>query len=136
MDARFRRLPNEMVLIVGLFGLVTNLMIGGWPQFSSALMHAALALVIGFGLYAVKVIGGADGKYYAAVAAWFPLQHAVLLIGWVSAAGFVLALGFLGARLMDLIKRRESDKDSIHRQVPFGIAIAFGGLCTAYGLTM
>lgn len=135
MDARFRRLPNALVVAVALVGLSVAAAIGGLPLLLSHLGHAAIALLIGLLLFAFKIIGGGDGKYYAAVAAWFSMDHAVQLLGWVSAAGFVLALVFLAMRLWGRWKTRDDDTNSVYHQVPFGIAIACGSVCAAFGLS-
>jgi prepilin peptidase CpaA len=134
MDLRFRRLPNELVMSVGLLGLLTNLLTGGLPLVGSALIHVGIALAIGFALFGLKVIGGGDGKYYAAVAAWFPMPQAMQLMGWVSVIGFVLAVFFLAQRLRPAARMSTEPVDPTQREVPFGVAIALGAVCAASGL--
>lgn len=133
MDARYRRLPNVMVLIVAGLGLGANLWAGGWPQLGSSLAHAGIALAVGFGLFAAGVIGSGDSKYYAAVATWFPLGQALLLLGRVSVAGLLLALVWLLTRRL---RRDPEGPEDKFRQVPFGIAIACGGISSAIGLVL
>jgi prepilin peptidase CpaA len=134
MDAGYRRLPNQLVIVVGVLGLAANFYAGGGAQFGSSLIHALVALGIGLALFSLRVIGGGDGKYYAAVACWFPLPHAILLLGWVSLIGFFLAVGFFAARFLRRRKGEGAAADNHAREVPFGIAIALGAVCTSYWL--
>ena len=93
------------------------------------LAHAGVALLIGFGLFGLGVMGSGDGKYYAAVATWFPLQSAMLLLGWVCLFGFVLALGWL---IFARISKSFAERSEPFRKVPFGVAIAGGAVAAAW----
>ena len=74
LDLRTRRLPNWLCLAGLVAGLAFGLAVGGWPAAAIALLHALIALIVGAGLFALGGIGGGDAKFYAALAAWFPLQ--------------------------------------------------------------
>lgn len=126
-DWRFRRLPNAFCLIAAMLGLLQLMLVSGAYEALSALIHSALALSIGAGLYTCGGIGGGDIKFYSAVACWFPLRHAGHLLGAVSIAGFVLAAIWL------LIGRAGRNTDGEQHgadlsMVPFGVAIATGSI--------
>ena len=91
----------------------------------SALLHAALALLVGMVLFRLGAVGGGDAKFYAAAALALPLGQALFLLGWTSAVGLALLLVMAIARLF----RPASRGTSLLRgwSVPYGVAI-FGGL--------
>lgn len=125
-DIRERRLPNWLVGVT----LVAGLGLAGWLQGPSALpwhlAHFGLALVVGIGLYAIRMLGAGDVKFYAALAAWFPLDAAIKLLMAVSCAGLAFALGWLVWRkLKGNPPPRKPIKDM--DKLPFGVAIALGG---------
>lgn len=127
LDFTSRRLPNWLCVgfaITGILGLVTTQGIQSLPW---ALLHAAVALVIGMLLFRFRVIGGGDAKFYAAAACAVPIVPAagpLALLGWTSAAGLVLLLVMvLGRRLAKV-----ASKGSLLKgwEVPYGVAIAAG----------
>ena len=134
-DLRHRRLPNWLAGLVAASGLAVTAGQSGPAPAASATLHALAAFLIGLAIYSRGAIGGGDIKYYAAVAAWFPLSLALRLLGWVSLAGLVLALGWLiwqrlaGQRLAGT-SGREAPND--HDKLPFGVAIAAGALLAAF----
>lgn len=125
-DIVARRLPNLATGLLALVGLAAGLALVGGAHFSSSVIHAVLALIAGFGLFAVGLIGSGDAKYYAAVAAWFPLGAGLHLLGWISLAGFVLAAGWLV-----WLRRRPRRPAGERAELPFGVAIALGAVATA-----
>lgn len=129
-DIVARRLPNSATALLAVAGLSAGFLLVGVAHFSSSLVHAVLALVVGFVLFATGVIGSGDAKYYAAVATWFPLDDAVQLLGRISLAGFVLAVGWLvwiRTRPAEALPQGDSAK------LPFGLAIALGAVSAALG---
>src|SRR3546814_2063409 len=56
--------------------------------------HAAIALVVGMVLFGMRIVGGGDAKYYAALALWFRLGEAWRLLAFVSLAGAVFFLAW------------------------------------------
>lgn len=81
----------------------------------------AILLVLGTAAFAAKLLGGGDVKLFAALGLWFDLSSAVWLVALVFLAGGAVAIAYLLARPW----RRAPAKD---RRVPYGIAIAIGGL--------
>lgn len=129
-DLRSRRLPNSLCLIVAAGGLGLQLVFGGMAAAASAALHGSIAMAIGAALFALGGFGGGDAKYYAAVACWFELGRAFVLLAMVSLSGMVLAAGWLiGLRLGML--RIADQPDDRGDTVPFGVAIAVGAVLAA-----
>jgi len=111
-------------------GLLLALVGGGMATFASALLHGGIALLIGLPLFGWGLFGGGDVKYYAAVAAWLPLEHGFRLLACVSLTGAVLALAWLVGQRLGVVPLAESAGP--HRdKLPFGVAIGSGALLTA-----
>ena len=95
-----------------------------WPDVAIQLGVAVVAFAFLCGLFAIKMMGGGDVKLLTALALWIdPLTFLQLLIV-MAIAGGVLTLGM---GIYHIFKRR---KDRI--AVPYGVAIAFGGLWVLY----
>jgi prepilin peptidase CpaA len=99
-------------------------------------MHVAagsLVLLVGFGLFAARVIGGGDAKLAAAIALWIGFPH---LMTWTMATaviGGLLALILLAMRGMPLPETlaRQDWMRRLHDPrcgVPYGIALSFAAL--------
>ena len=142
-DIRHRRLPTRLVAVVaGLY--IVDALVAGDPWLL-IVKHGAVALaafVIGFGLFALRWIGGGDVKLAAAIFMWTgaPLAWPVLLL--VSALGLPVALcSMLAARIArrhDAGVARDNNRPrstlrrlagwcSAKRGVPYGVALAAGG---------
>lgn len=124
-DIRRRTIANWLCLLTACFGMAFAVGFNGWEE---ALWHAAhmlVALLIGMGLFAMQWWGGGDGKFYAAVAAWVPLSGFFLLLLWIALAGFLLVVGVFILRRIGPPRERSEGRD-----LPYGVAIAAGILCT------
>lgn len=132
LDIWYRRLPNWLCAIALAGGIAFSLAQGGWIEVQSALLHCLIALAVGISLFAIGAIGAGDAKYYAALAAWFPLRDALLLIGIVSLAGLVLLVGWLQWRRRRRRRPRSIfDEDrGLFDKLPYGVAIAAGAMVT------
>jgi prepilin peptidase CpaA len=131
LDVVERRLPNWLAAITLLAGLITMLVMGGPQLAASALLHAALALIGGMLFFAAGMIGGGDAKFYAAVASWFALRDGLYLLVSVTLGGLVLLV------LWALLWRRRrgaadqvADRDDPFAKLPYGVAIALGGVAS------
>ena len=124
LDVVTRRLPNWLCLVTALAGLAVAVAFGGLGAAMSPALHAVLALLGGMVLFRFGLIGGGDAKFYAACAAWFPLSSALLLLGTVSFAGFVVVLGWLGYRRLAYSRTSEG----AFAMVPYGLAVAIGAV--------
>ncbi len=131
-DAATLTIPNWLsAVLIGLFPVVA---IATGLSLSEVGVHAAIgfsALLIGMGLFAFNWIGGGDAKFFAAVALYMGLSSAGVYLVTVVVAGGVLAFVLLGARWVAKFGvpmewfLRFTRGGSV---IPYGIAIAFGGL--------
>lgn len=128
LDIRTRRLPNWLCLIGLLAGAGFSLIAGGWTLAVMALLHALVALLVGMGMFAMRWIGGGDAKFYAAMAAWFPLQAGLGLLVTVSLTGLLLLIAWLPYRRRLMRADGGLAKDSDFRKLPYGVAIAGGAM--------
>jgi prepilin peptidase CpaA len=133
LDLRYRRLPNWLCAIALVAGLALVVAMGSWGAVPSSLLHVLIALAVGIGLFALGAIGGGDAKFYAALAAWFPLRDGFLLIGAVSLAGLVLLAAWLPWRVARRRRQPPVDGD-VFDKLPYGVAIALGAV-VAFVLT-
>ena len=70
------------------------------------------------------MMGGGDVKLAAALALWFSPASTLKFLVLMSLAGGVLTLGVMA---LHRFKRREG-----RPEIPYGVAIAFGGLVILY----
>ena len=118
LDAKFRRLPNLLSAALAGLGLVATAGHSGLAAAGNAALHASIALLIGFALFARGIIGGGDAKYYAGVAAWFPLASGFRLLGFVALAGLGLVTSwYLWKRLRSAPATPAPSGD--HDKLPF-----------------
>lgn len=123
-DLRTRRIPNGLCALTFVLGIAYAAWTSGWMEAGDHALHAVIALVIGAGLFAMRMIGGGDAKFYAAVAAWFGLHDAVWLFVLVSISGFVLLVVWIATRMMSgrPIRKQGGGVNGL----PYGVAIAAG----------
>ena len=128
LDIRCRRLPNWLCALGLASGLGVALAHGGFAMAGSALVHAAVALVVGMGLFALGAIGGGDAKFYAALAAWFPLAHGFLLAMGIALSGLLLLAVWFPMSRRVMRANVNIPADSAFRKMPYGVAIALGAI--------
>lgn len=122
-DIRTRRIPNWLNAAMLVAGLVLVTALNGWQLGLSSLGHFAGALVVAMIIFAMKLWGGGDAKFYAASAAWFPISEALGLFVSIALAGLVVAIVWLV--IFKVTKRKISKGDKV---MPYGVAIAAGGI--------
>lgn len=130
-DIRTRRIPNWLVVLLGLSAVAASVILGGWPTFGWAIAHALIVLVVGMGLFALRAIGAGDAKFYSAAALAVPLDRALPMLGWVSLAGLVLVLAMV-AWHRGLKVVRDGKKTSW--TLPYGVPICCGFVIEALRL--
>jgi prepilin peptidase CpaA len=133
-DWRSFRIPNLLPALLLVLFFVGHIVWG----YSSALwpnaMHFALALAVGMLLFGMGWIGGGDAKLYAAIALWFNWTGAVYLVFMTTMAGLALAVTYLLIRVFVTKKQKPNDalsKRKRERRIPYGVAIALGGILSA-----
>ncbi len=129
-DIRDRRLPNWLSLALLLLGLAHAYYLGGLGMTGWHLAHALIAMVVGAGIFAAGIMGGGDAKFYAGLAAFFPLSEGLNLLLWVSIAGVISILSWMVLRRVLPLKKPEDG--SLHAKFPYGVAIAIGGVFVAW----
>jgi prepilin peptidase CpaA len=136
-DLRRRRLPNRLVAAYGCLCPLALLASGAPPaQWLQHGIVTAVAFLVFLALFALRAMGGGDVKLGTAVLAWAGAQQALPVLAAVSFAGLALALAglLLNApgirRAMPPCKwgRRAQRALSVRRGVPYGAALAVGGL--------
>ncbi|HSS62886.1 MAG TPA: prepilin peptidase [Gammaproteobacteria bacterium] len=133
-------IPNRIclgiVLVYPAFVLTAPVAVH-WP---SALGVASLALCIGFTLYSLRGLGAGDAKLFAATSLWAGSGLIIELTLLTTLAGGVIAL-FLW--LQNRVARAPSvatvflsspDPGIARQSMPYGAAIAVGGLYVAFTL--
>jgi prepilin peptidase CpaA len=127
LDIRFRTIPNVLNIVMAVAGLGAAWMVGGSTAAAYGLAHFAVALAAGMAIYALGLWGGGDAKFYAASAAWFELWAFPRLALAIALAGLGLLVVWFGARQV----RGSPKQDGGKKELPYGVAIAVGGISAA-----
>jgi prepilin peptidase CpaA len=120
-DWRTRTIPNWLNGAIALLAIPFWWTIGLdlWPGVA---LQIGLAVAV-FALFAIAfrvgAMGGGDVKMAAALALWLPFAGIVKLLAVMSIAGGVLTVAMLASHRMA--------KAAGQPEIPYGIAIAFGG---------
>src|SRR5712691_8742494 len=69
MDVRYRRIPNNLVLLTLMVGLIVNTIFGGTHGLLASLGGSALAFALMFLLHTFGTLGAGDVKLFAAIGA-------------------------------------------------------------------
>lgn len=125
------RISNALSAGVLLTGLTAAIGWGLSPALWQNLIVFAAVLVIGTALFSAGLFGGGDVKLFAAIALWFSLKGALMLVAAIFIAGGVVALlaivgRMIVRRLRNKIGGTEAAKTRRSRQIPYGVAIAAG----------
>jgi prepilin peptidase CpaA len=121
-DLKARTIPNALNLAIALLAIPFwwSIGLGLWPEIA---WQIGVAILV-FGLFAIAfamgAMGGGDVKLVAAIALWLPAQSVMALLFIMSVAGGALTLAML-------IRHRLARKSG-QLEIPYGVAIAFGGL--------
>lgn len=129
-DARHFRIPNLYpAIIIAVFPLAWW---GGFPfddPLWSHMAHFAITLLIGMALFRFGWFGGGDVKLYAALALWFGLPKALLLLVITTVSGGVIVLVRMIFYVLTLWYGSGDNKTPLfQRRIAYGIAIAAGGI--------
>jgi len=121
-DLKTRTIPNWLNLAIALGAVAFWIAVGlpVWPEVALRVAVAFVTFWVFAAAFAMGAMGGGDVKLIAALALWLPWQAVLVLLFLMSIAGGVLTLGYLIRH--KLAKREEK------LEIPYGVAIAFGGL--------
>ena len=127
-DLKSRHISNWLNLGIALgapvFWIVSGMTF--WPDMVGQIGLAAIIFTIFAGMFAIGAMGGGDVKLLTALALWIHWLTFLELLVIMSIAGGVLTL------LMMISKRIQKTDGPI--KVPYGVAIAFSGLWTIWGI--
>ena len=141
IDVATRLIPNEVCAALAVLGIAGQL---AHPMHVlHSLLVAAILFLLLFVLYARKLMGGGDVKLLVALAIGLPLVGVVQLLTATVLAGGILALVHVVMRLLpapalapagsSLVRRVyavERWRHLRHAPLPYGVAIACGGIWT------
>ena len=126
VDILTRAIPNSVVLLLaGAFGLFAGTAGMSVAQIVVHVVCACAVLTFGFLLFSRSLMGGGDAKLLAAASLWFGFENLLPFLAATALAGGVLSLACLAFSAARVGLGQET---VIARNVPYGAAIAAGGL--------
>ena len=143
MDVATRLISNEVCLALALLGIAGQL--ASPMQVAQSLIAATILLLLLLVIHQRGWIGGGDVKLLVALAIGLPVIGVIELLTVTALAGGVLALVHLMMRLLPYPKRAPAGSSLARRvyaierwrhlrraPLPYGVAIACGGIWTAF----
>jgi prepilin peptidase CpaA len=143
IDVATRVISNQICLALALLGIAGQFAIP--MQLAQSLMIAALLFMLLLLVYTRGWIGGGDVKLLVALATGLPLTGVVQLLAITALAGGVLALVHLMMRLLPYPRLAPAGSSFVrrvyaverwrhlrHAPLPYGVAIACGGIWTVF----
>ncbi len=123
-DCRDRRIPNSLVGIIALVGLLRAVVSGdaATPEHWLALLVLFAAAIA---LFAVGAFGGGDAKLIPSLALALPLAQWPVFLLTMAMSGGLLALAMLVRRRWSVLGRKAQPPTAV--SLPYGVAIAIGG---------
>lgn len=122
IDVRTFTISNRLNLAVALLAPVywASVALSPWPGIAVQIAAAATVFALLAAAFYAGMMGGGDVKLAAALALWFPPLFTVKFLVLMSLAGGVLTLL--------LLAWHRAQKREGRPEIPYGVAIAFGGL--------
>ena len=143
IDIATRLIRNEICLVLALLGIASQF--ASPIQIAESLIVATILLLLLLAIYQRGWIGGGDVKLVVALAIGLPLMGVIQLLTTTALVGGVLALVHLMMRLLPYPRlapagssflRRvyaiERWRNLRHTPLPYGVAIACGGIWTVF----
>ncbi|PKP86337.1 MAG: hypothetical protein CVT78_13745 [Alphaproteobacteria bacterium HGW-Alphaproteobacteria-17] len=137
-DARRYLIPNVYSAAVVLLFIAAKLTGFDFPEpLWTHLLHFGIALGVGLALFYFRWFGGGDVKLYAAIALWFGMSQALLLLLITTVTGALIVV----ARMIWFALATWFGRDSapgaqkarmFERRIAYGIAIAAGGISSLF----
>ncbi len=131
-DIKDRRIPNSCVLaVLALFVVAAAIERGS--TLVSALEAGGIGFVVTFALYYFNIIGAGDCKLFAATALFVGLGGLLLFtLATVFAGGGIAAVSLATRPRRALVMFTLKGKGDFGRGIPYGVAIAIGGVVTVW----
>jgi prepilin peptidase CpaA len=120
-DLRTRTIPNWLNATIALMAIPFWIFSGlsFWPEIVSQIGIAIIVFLLFAIAFRFGAMGGGDVKMVAALALWLPAGAVLKLLVIMSLAGGVLT--------MVMLLRHRAAKSGEELEIPYGVAIAFGG---------
>ncbi len=134
------RIPNRLPLAVALLFAAYATAAPGAVDWLGGLLMAMIVFVVATVLFHFRVMGGGDVKLMAAVALWAGPQGILGFLLITSLVGGLLALiaitplRFVFAEAVAALGGAKAVRGAFRGVIPYGIAIAAGGLFVASSL--
>lgn len=133
-DVKKYTISNWISIALILFYIPFYLSLPVKPDLFESIGLTLIVLIIGFFIFAIKVIGAGDIKLFTAVTLWAGAANFIELLIIVSVVGGVLAITLLSIVLFRKYILKDSGMGSIGKvKLPYGVAIAAGGYNLALG---
>lgn len=121
-------IPLSLIVLFACFVAAARLSV---DDVGAHLLVGLVGLLAGFGLFALRFIGGGDAKLFAATLVWLGFRDALdyALIAALFGGGLTLAILSLRAMPLPLFLVRHAWVARLHDQkagIPYGVALALG----------
>lgn len=139
-DIAYYKIPNVVVLAILALYPVYVLVNPEPVDWVWGLGVAAIALAIGFPLFAMKIFGAGDVKLAVAMLLWAgPAMAPVALlicamVGLLMAVVMLSPLRFMIAGALSSIGQRSLGESILAKNMPYGVAISVGGFFVGWAL--
>ncbi len=143
IDVAARLIPNEICLMLALLGIASQFT--GPTHIAESLVVATVLFLLLLVVYQRGAIGGGDVKLLVALAIGLPLAGVMQLLTVTALAGGVLAMAHLLLRRLPAPRPAPAGSSFLRRvyaverwrhvrraPLPYGAAIAFGGIWTVF----
>ncbi len=143
IDIATRSIRNEICLVLALLGIAGQL--ASPMQVAESLIAATILLMLLLVVHQRGWIGGGDVKLLVALAVGLPMMGVIQLLTITALAGGVLALVHLMMRLLPYPRLAPAGSSFVrrvyaverwrhlrHAPLPYGVAIACGGIWTVF----
>jgi prepilin peptidase CpaA len=143
IDIATRLIRNEICLVLALLGIASQF--GSPMQVAESLIAATILLLLLLVIYQQGWIGGGDVKLLVALAVGLPMMGVIQLLTITALAGGILALVHLMMRILPYPRLAPAGSSFVrrvyaierwrhlrHAPLPYGVAIACGGIWTVF----
>jgi len=131
-DLKFMKITNRATLVMAAVFLVFGFIALPVDQWLWRLVQLAIVLLIGFGANMLRLIGGGDAKYAAAIAAYVAPEDIKFVLILFAAMLVAALISHRIFRAIPFIRSRTQDWLSWHAGKDFPMGLALSGTLIAY----
>jgi prepilin peptidase CpaA len=126
-DSRSFRIPNWLVLLGLLAGLILSIAGYHWAGAQASLLGIALGIGVLFLPFTYRLIKGGDVKFLGAIGAFVGWQNILMALLAAAVAGGVIS------GVLYIFARRDGQdaRQALKAKVPYSLALAMGGVMAA-----